>query len=43
MAESEDRFTRGAAKMSELDPSAPDRVIQTYKDIAPDLSHHVIY
>ncbi len=37
MADANDRFTRGAATMRKLDPSAPDRVVQTYNEIAPEL------
>ena len=40
--ESPDRFTRGWAKLKEIDGEAGERVIESLKDIAPDLGRYTI-
>jgi 4-carboxymuconolactone decarboxylase len=37
-----DRYTRGLEKLKEIDGEAGERVIQSLKDIAPDLARYVI-
>ncbi len=40
--ERQDRFTRGWAKLEEIDGEAGERVIESLKDIAPDLGRYTI-
>jgi 4-carboxymuconolactone decarboxylase len=40
--ESQDRFNRGWAKLKEIDGEAGERVIESLKDIAPDLARYTI-
>jgi 4-carboxymuconolactone decarboxylase len=40
--ESQDRFTRGWAKLKEIDGEAGERVIESLEDIAPDLGRYTI-
>ena len=40
--ERQDRFTRGWAKLKEIDGEAGERVIESLKDIAPDLGRYTI-
>jgi len=40
--EKSERYKRGYARLSELDPKQPDRVIESLKDIAPDLARYAI-
>lgn len=40
--ERQDRFTRGWAKLEEIDGEAGKRVIESLKDIAPDLGRYTI-
>jgi 4-carboxymuconolactone decarboxylase len=37
-----DRYSRGLEKLKEIDDEAGERVIQSLKDIAPDLARYVI-
>jgi 4-carboxymuconolactone decarboxylase len=37
-----DRYSRGLEKLKEIDGEAGERVIQSLKDIAPDLARYVI-
>lgn len=37
-----DRYTRGLEKLKEIDGEAGERVIQSLKDVAPDLARYVI-
>lgn len=37
-----DRYSRGLEKLEEIDGEAGERVIQSLKDIAPDLARYVI-
>jgi 4-carboxymuconolactone decarboxylase len=39
---SEDRYERGLKKLAEIDGEAGNRVIESLKDIAPDLGRYVI-
>jgi 4-carboxymuconolactone decarboxylase len=39
---SSDRFERGLAKLKEVDGEAGERVMESLKDIAPDLARYVI-
>jgi len=38
----EDRYTRGLQKLKEIDGHAGERVIDSLKDIAPDLGRYII-
>ena len=38
----ENRYTRGLAKLKEIDGEQGDRVIESLKDIAPDLGRYII-
>ena len=40
--ESNERFKRGLAKLKEIDGEAGEKVIESLKDIAPDLARYVI-
>jgi 4-carboxymuconolactone decarboxylase len=40
--ERQDRFTRGWAKLEEIDGEAGERVVESLKDIAPDLGRYTI-
>ncbi|MEM8849207.1 MAG: carboxymuconolactone decarboxylase family protein [Pseudomonadota bacterium] len=42
MTDLTDRYTRGAARLSEVDGAAGEAVIEALKDIAPDLARYVI-
>ena len=43
MAEdNEDRYTRGFKKLKEIDREAGERVIESLKDIAPDLARYLV-
>jgi len=39
---SKDRYERGWEKLKEIDGKAGERVIESLKDIAPDLAHYLI-
>ena len=41
-AMSNDRFERGLAKLKEVDGEAGERVMESLKDIAPDLARYII-
>lgn len=38
----EDRYTRGFKKLKEIDREAGERVIESLKDIAPDLARYLV-
>ncbi len=38
----QDRYQQGLETFKEIDPSAPERIIETLKDIAPDLARYII-
>lgn len=40
--EKSDRYRRGYARLGELDPEQADRVIESLKDIAPDLARYAL-
>jgi 4-carboxymuconolactone decarboxylase len=42
MTNQDDRFTRGLAKLREIDGEAGERVIDALQDIAPDLGRYTI-
>ena len=42
MSDQENRYTRGLAKLREIDGEAGDRVLEALKDIAPDLGRYVV-